>query len=110
MLLFFFNNVKEFFSNIVHSNCDCLSKTKLTDLNVLIKERNIDIILLTEFLPKNSQFVNDINLYKILVVGYNSLYPNDIHIGSGALLVTKKGLPVQEIELKMILKNLYGAK
>ncbi len=44
--------------NIMYTNCDCLSKTKKTELEILILNNSPDIIAITEIYPKSSSLGN----------------------------------------------------
>ena len=42
--------------NILYTNCDCLTQTKLSELHCYIESYSPDIIALSEVLPKSSTF------------------------------------------------------
>ena len=52
-------------SQVLYTNCDCLTQTKLSELKNFVAEKSPDIIAITQVFPKNSIFPHHMSTIKL---------------------------------------------
>ena len=72
---------------VMYSNCDCLTQSKLSELEQYIVNDSPDIIVLTEIFPKHSSLGIQVELFTI--ENYDSFFVNETE-GWGVVIFVKK--------------------
>ncbi len=73
----------------IYTNIDCLTKSKKSELEIMISTDKPDIVAITEIFPKNSAFDNMMEFYKM--EGYETFIP-DLNSGRGLVIYFRKQL------------------
>ena len=85
-----------------YSNVDCLTKEKKSELEFLLANNDIDIIGLTEILPKHSLFEN-------LDIHYNlknfNIFTNGLKDGRGVAIYVREGLCAEQVIMQVEFKE-----
>ena len=85
-----------------YSNVDCLTTQKKLELESLLNNKEMDIIGLTEILPKHSVFENLDIYYKLN--NYN-IYTNDLKEGRGIAIYVREGLCAERVFMQTDFKE-----
>ena len=80
----------------MYTSCDCLNQTKLIELTHYVQSNSLDVIALTEILPKNSLFDATPEIYAL--EGY-SLFSSNLNQGRGVLLYIKESLATSSVQM-----------
>ena len=72
---------------VLYSNCDCLTQTKLSEIEQYVSEDSPDILVLTEIFPKHSVFELRVKLYN--TENYD-LFISTLVEGRGVAIYVKK--------------------
>ena len=81
---------------VFYTNCDCLTQTKLSELQCYIRTNSPDVIALTEILPKNYLFETSANSY--IIQGY-TMFSSNMMRGRGILLYIKESLGATDYQV-----------
>ena len=90
-----------------YSNVDCFTVEKKLELQSLLTKNGIDIIGLTEILPKHSVFENLEVYYKL--DNYN-IFTSDLKEGRGVVICVREGLCAEQVILRSDFKEAVWCK
>ncbi len=81
----------------VYTNVDCLTKSKKTELEVIIAKNKPDVIAVTEIYPKHSNLINSKEFYNFQ--GYDA-FLSDLSSGRGVVIYVKDELSAVGINIE----------